>query len=223
MEKVWEKPVGSFTKDSLMARLHTFGTELSEGFFSDGVILVEGTSDRAVLNAIANEMTRSFPESNISVIPVNGKNNIDKPWLVFNQLGIPVYPVWDSDTSKATKDSIKANRALQSMLGKNKGEVTDFPAGVFSNFACFGDSMNETLKTDFGADYQPALNSSSEKLSLSADDGKKNPYVLHEMITNLYKNKKQAHTMESIVKAAHEHIANTKNSLKEPSKTSKAA
>src|SRR3546814_13351363 len=47
----WDKPPEQYTAQTLIPRLHILGAELSEGFFANGVILVEGRSDKAALRS----------------------------------------------------------------------------------------------------------------------------------------------------------------------------
>lgn len=97
LEKVAGKAVGSFSAETLKPRLHILGTELAEGFFADGVVLVEGRSDKAALCAVAQHLNVSFEASGIAVLSAEGKNNLDRPYLIFRELGIPVFPIWDCD------------------------------------------------------------------------------------------------------------------------------
>ena len=210
IEKTWEFTEGTCTEESTKARLHIFGTELSEGFFSDGVILVEGVTDKAALETIANLKGKSFAENNVAVLSVNGKSNMDRPWMVFTQLGIPVFPMWDTDAN-CDKDNelevIRTNKALQRMLGIAEADIIDLPAGVYQRYACFQNDLNEQLRADFGdTDYNASYLKALDDFDLISKQGKKNPYVLSSLIRYLYAENKQAETLEAIIDAAFLHI-----------------
>src|SRR6185312_13434883 len=60
LERGWDKPPGTYSALTLMPRLHILGAELAEGFFANGVILVEGRSDKAALTATARMLGVNF-------------------------------------------------------------------------------------------------------------------------------------------------------------------
>lgn len=92
---------------------------MGEGFFADVVALVEGESDRAALLAVAGTMGLDFDSLGIAVIPCFSKSSIDRPLVIFRQLGIPVYAVWDGDYgNKDPKPEI--NRHLLRLVGKSE-------------------------------------------------------------------------------------------------------
>ncbi|PJK31249.1 ATP-dependent nuclease [Minwuia thermotolerans] len=208
----WDIPEENCTDKSTKARLHIFGTELSEGFFADGVILVEGATDKAAFDTIGKRIGINFAERNISVLPVNEKNNLDKPFMVFKSLDIPVYPIWDSDGNCAEGDrgkAIKANKGLQKMLGVPDGEVAEFPEGVHEKYACFANEISEQLKNDFGQEqFLEAYNEAMDEFSLTAKQARKNPYVTTAIITKLYDQGRTAGMLEAIIQAAINHIEN---------------
>lgn len=210
IEKVWNFPSGTCTEASTQACLHIFGTELSEGFFSHGIILVEGVTDKFALQTVARHMGKSLAENNIAILPVSGKGNIDKPWMVFTQLKIPVYPVWDADEDCAENDkeqTTKTNKALQRMVNIQDKEIIEFPSGTKKNYASFNNDLEHQLKADFGEDdYNAALQEALKQFGLSAKQGKKNPYVVSDTIRRLYESGKKSSTLESIIAAAFLHI-----------------
>lgn len=212
LKVAWDLEDEKCTEESTKARLHIFGTELSEGFFSDGVILVEGVTDKAAFEAIGKENGLNFAERNISILSVNGKNNIDKPWMVFSALGIPVYPVWDSDANCAEKDkekAVTANKGLQKMLGVPEAEIFDFPERVQDNYACFEKEITEQLKSDFGQEaYMTAYSEAMEEFSLTAKQARKNPYVTSFVVSRLYQQGQKAGMLEAIIQAAVSYIEN---------------
>ena len=81
-----------YTADSLRPRLQAVMTPwVNEGFFADVAVLVEGEDDRAAILGVAASMGHNFDSDGISVIPCIGKNNLDRPLVIFRCLGIPVY------------------------------------------------------------------------------------------------------------------------------------
>ncbi|MFA4929553.1 MAG: AAA family ATPase, partial [Patulibacter sp.] len=69
----------------------------SEGFFSDATVLVEGETDRVIINAMADLLGRPLDAAGISVISVEGKNNLRLARALLQALGTPTYVVVDGD------------------------------------------------------------------------------------------------------------------------------
>ncbi|MBU0718162.1 MAG: ATP-dependent endonuclease, partial [Planctomycetes bacterium] len=91
-----------YTADTLRPRLQAVMTPwVNEGFFADVAVLVEGEDDRAAILGVAVSMGHNFDSAGISVIPCMGKNNLDRPLVIFRRLGIPVYVIWDGDHGAA--------------------------------------------------------------------------------------------------------------------------
>lgn len=71
--------------------------QFSESFFSDGVVLVEGDTDRVILEAAATILNKPLDQWGISVIEVGGKPGLEIPFRVLQALGIPVFVMFDAD------------------------------------------------------------------------------------------------------------------------------
>lgn len=76
---------------------------LSEGFFANAVVLVEGETDYAAILGTARLLGHDFERSGISVIPCDGKPKMDRPMAIYRTLGIPTFAVWDGDRDKRAK------------------------------------------------------------------------------------------------------------------------
>ena len=59
---------------------------MNEGFFADMVVLVEGEADRVAILAVAQSRQQDLEAMGVCVIPCMGKNNMDRPTLVFRGL-----------------------------------------------------------------------------------------------------------------------------------------
>lgn len=157
-------PPGEFTAASLRSRLHAIMTPwMNEGFFADAVVLVEGEDDRAAILAAANLLEHDLEASGISVIPCMGKNNLDRPALIFRKLQIPTYVVWDSD--KGNRDQKpELNRRLLRLHGVPE---EDWPAMVTDQFACFEKDLSSTLKEELGGTvYESEMSQAQVELGI---------------------------------------------------------
>lgn len=135
---------GRFTAATVRPRLHIIGPELAEGFFGDLVVLTEGISDRAALMAAAQMEGFDLEAMGVAVLWVDGKTKLDKPALVFQELGIPTYVVFDCDNHAG--DLAAPNRALQRLHGAD--QVLDACERVEDLYACFEDKLERTIRAD---------------------------------------------------------------------------
>jgi len=201
-ETLWEatdKKSPQFTGETLRPRLHAIMTPwMNEGFFADVAVLVEGEDDRAALLGTAFSMGYDFESKGISVIPCMGKNNLDRPYIIFKKLGIRTYVVWDSDEgNKDTKP--EANRYLLRLMRQNE---EDYPERVGDDFSCFKKDLETTLENEIGKDiFEGILNSVQSILGLTnKDQALKNPVAIRSIIEKAKEHGKSSKTIEDIVR-----------------------
>lgn len=136
-----------FTAETLRPRLQAIMTPwMNEGFFANVVVLVEGEDDRAAILGVAGSMQHDFDSMGIAVIPCLGKNNLDRPLVIFRQLQIPAYVVWDSDYCSDNANP-ESNRYILRLLGLPE---EDWPEFVRESGACFKNNLESTLESEIG-------------------------------------------------------------------------
>ncbi|OBZ94462.1 ATP-dependent endonuclease [Pararhizobium polonicum] len=150
LERGWGKEPGTFNVQTLTPRLHILGTELAEGFFAAGVVLVEGRSDKAALTAAARMLGVSFESAGIAILSVEGKGNLDRPLVIFRELGIPTFPLWDCDQDKAPRDrKVDINLALLKLADLDGNpELPPETNHVGMTFAHFAETLERKIKED---------------------------------------------------------------------------
>ncbi|RFZ89285.1 DUF2813 domain-containing protein [Shinella sp. WSJ-2] len=163
--------------EAFSAGLHIFNREVSEGFLAEKIILVEGVSDKAILEAALLLDNSSAHREGISIIEVGGKTKIDKPLFAFRALGIPVHVVFDNDSAAADqKASAKRNRNIQIICGVNDPE--DFPVGVSDLYSCFDGNLESYLEATTGDRYHEFMIRVCDDFGLSRTDALKTPAVV---------------------------------------------
>ncbi len=164
----WADICGRDPKDvtlpSLLARLlRTMTSLVNEGFFADIVVLVEGSGDAGAFSTIAELRGADWVARGVTVLPVDGKENLAAPLLIFRALGIPTYYVFDGDRHLKGKESepqtTRANRALLRLGGVAFSDSFDgFPDDtVAERFACFSGRLEDSCRDALGADIYAAL------------------------------------------------------------------
>jgi putative ATP-dependent endonuclease of OLD family len=206
LEQAWQKPAGTYTAESLKPRLHILGVELAEGFFANGVVLVEGRSDKAMLYAIAKMFDRSFEEAGIAVLSAEGKGNLDKPYAIFRALGIPTYVLWDCDSGKKEKAASLALRRIV-MPADNVQEAPPETA-ININYAHFEDTLEALLRIELGADlHSECLKAACDPFGLTpSEDNHKVPEVMYRVLVEARDRGVTCPTLEALVTAIWLHL-----------------
>lgn len=112
--------------------------QLAEAVFSDAVVLVEGETDKAVLDSVA-ERHGGIAAQNISVIDVSGKDSLPLCGAILASLGIPVVVVADNDldhrldpsqspTENQKQSETRARRSNRRLLKAAGLPEDDWPA-----------------------------------------------------------------------------------------------
>jgi predicted ATP-dependent endonuclease of OLD family len=203
-----------YTGLTVLPGLQTIMTPLmNEGFFADVAVLVEGEDDRAAIFGIAKALGHDLEAKGISVIPSGGKASIDRPYIIFHQLGIPVYIIWDGDYGKGETEGVcekcgrnldkkpdpKYNRRILRLFGRAE---TDWPEYVEDKFACFKYVLETTLRNEIGdklfEEYLEACQ--SDYCICKRKHAMKNPNVIMTIITKAKEQGRSSNTIENIVK-----------------------
>jgi putative ATP-dependent endonuclease of OLD family len=199
-EKLWDacgREGDIYTAETLRPRLQAVMTPwVNEGFFADVVVLVEGEDDRAAILGMAQSLGHDLDSLGISVVPCMGKNSLDRPLVIFRQLGIPVYVVWDSDYGE--NGAPKANRYLLRLVGQVED---DWPGEVGVCYACFKTKLESVLSEEIGEElFDKKLSEVRAQLGIpNKKDALKNPTVLLKVVEKAAIEGKISPTLKNIV------------------------
>jgi predicted ATP-dependent endonuclease of OLD family len=162
--------------DAFASRLHIFTLNVSEGFFAQKVILVEGVSDKAIVEGYYRQLGRDIELDGICVICVDGKGKLDRPATAFHHLGIPSFVVFDNDQAKNgnQKQAAKSNRLLQRVCGLGE-DCEDFPEGVFERYAAFPKKLEKYLSDTTDKEHDVLIKRISDDLGVSGNEALKSP------------------------------------------------
>jgi predicted ATP-dependent endonuclease of OLD family len=167
---------------------------MNEGFFAKLVVLVEGITDRALIDGYAIYKGVSYERRGISVIPCSGKGFMTEAISIFRSLDIPQYVIWDSDFNPKTGDGSgkDANRNILRCYGC---DPVDYPSMITNDFVCVSTNLTGEFINEIGeANYSRILQRYCESNSL--EQGKyvmENPLhvslLVSEFINSGYKSK----------------------------------
>ena len=200
-EELW-KAHGSqgvkYTAETLGPRLHALMTPwMNEGFFADVVVLVEGEDDRAAIRGMAKFMDYDFDSLGVTIVPCFGKTNLDRPLLIFRQLDIPVYVIWDGDQGNSDPKP-EINKNLLSLIGKPEEDWPDFVGNLS---ACFKVNLENTLESELGNElFASLLHKAQQAFGIDKKShALKNASVIQHIIDAASSENKVSESLRSIV------------------------
>jgi hypothetical protein len=149
------------------AKLHqALQPSLNELFFAHNVVLVEGLEDTAVITSwmVLTGRWKEFREKGLHIVPVGGKSYLLHPLAIAQELGIPVFTVFDADGHDARhQDLHKAdNERLLGLLG---GPTEPFPKETEwgTRHVMWPDEITEVVRREVPADKLTAFGDEANK------------------------------------------------------------
>lgn len=211
LKEIWEFPEERRSDEiTLVSRLIAIMTpELSEGFFADKIVLVEGLEDKAALNALDHQLHESnFEKSGTVIIPVLGKRNLDRPILIFKELDIPTYIIFDTDSDKIGDDlesHKKCNIALRRIMGDD--DIQDpVEQKIETNWTALDPNLTSIIKNSIEENYyNQEMNVLKELYQFPRiKNCRKNYKVMEDFIRKCYEDGKSIPILESIIQHIYE-------------------
>ncbi len=196
-----------FTRDSFRARaISVMNTIVNEGFFADVVVVVEGSSEVGTLWKLQEIMKKDWSQFGIVVVPAGGKNNIDRPTVIFRGLSIPTYFIFDADShligEGKKEDAKNRNHRYLRLTG---AQIEDFPkTQVHETWAVFNKNLEEIFKEALGSEIFQSIQKEVAS-ELGYDDPNrvnKNIEGAARFIELVYEKKYQIPTLEDIIEKA---------------------
>lgn len=138
--------------------------ELRDALFANAVLLVEGSTDRAVFEGVA-DATSPLSTAGVEVSVAGSKPQLYLPAAILQQLGIRFFTVFDSDSGSG--DRIRARAAEdyetkaqqqeaddafgnRKVLQYFKVDEIDWPVGILSDrLAAFDDTLETVIHRDW--------------------------------------------------------------------------
>lgn len=142
----------------------TVAARLSDALFSDRVLLVEGTTEVAVIQGIGDRVAiASLESSGLAVVDVGGKDNLPLAHAILCSLGIATHCLFDGDSgfevratavgkdakaiAKEREGHVASNTRLLAYFGV---PVVDFPAQQhYERVSVLSDRLEELLGSEW--------------------------------------------------------------------------
>ncbi len=201
-EELWsisDRRGAQYTADTLRPRMQVLLTPwMNEGFFADVVVLVEGEGDRSALLAVGELEGHDMESMGICIVPCRGKRSLDRPTVVFRELGIPTYVIWDNDSGNRNARP-EDNRHLLRLV---EAEEQDWPVGVWDTHAALDGNLERVLKREISErDFEALLSDRRSEFGMRKKRARKNPFILRSIIRDASAKGLRSRTLSEIVNA----------------------
>lgn len=127
-------------RSGALAKIHQLlQPGLSEMFFTEKLVLVEGLEDLAYIQSwlVLSGQLDLFRGTGCHIVPTNGKSHLIRPLIIAQHLGIPVYTLFDADGDKSPQERGRHeadNRALLRLLECDPDSL--FPEATIESELC---------------------------------------------------------------------------------------
>ncbi|MCL9981127.1 MAG: AAA family ATPase [Bacteroidia bacterium] len=156
-------PEGKATLESITEYYRTTSNyRLNEGFFSRCLILVEGETEEMAFPELLSEFDIDCDSMGISIIGVNGKNQIPKYWRLYSQFQIPIIVVFDDDNTE------NSNNNLAACFGIDPNEILVPNGNYFKTM--ISTSLPNTEMVVMKKDFETAIKYELEQLEVGFYD-----------------------------------------------------
>ena len=154
LERIDDVGTNTYSREGFLARARpVMNAIVNEGFFADVVVVVEGWSDVGALWEMQELLAKDWPRLGIVVVPAGGKNNLDRPTVVFRGFSIPTYFMWDSDADVTGDDKKAAATRNIQLLRMAHAQHEPFPdTCVCDTWAVLDCSLEHVIEKAVGSD-----------------------------------------------------------------------
>ncbi|GAB4199680.1 MAG: ATP-dependent endonuclease [Bacteroidia bacterium] len=189
----------------MVAKLYpSLNPVINEMFFCKVLYLVEGQEDIAYITSylMLTGKLINFRKNGCHIVPVDGKNRLIKPLAMAKLLGIPAKVIFDADTNKTKADEVikhkKDNKAILTLQGHTAENEWPISNIFKENLTCWQTNLTETIKAEFGADWQIYRNKASAFYD-NAGDLEKNPLAVAKTLELAWADGKKSQTLLDLI------------------------
>ncbi len=127
---------------------NAFDVEISEGFFADKVVLVEGRSEKYILPIYARLLGYDFDRNNVAVVRAGGKGPLDRLLRIFTGFDIPTYLIFDGDKNSNDSEIKDKSVELIDLMGYELGDIGNLEDMIKDTYAVWGEDLESILEDE---------------------------------------------------------------------------
>ena len=182
------------------AKLHAgLQPELSEMFFCNKVILVEGIEDRAYITTtlILEGKWDEIRRAGIHIVPVGRKSGLLYTLIIAERLEIPAFIVFDADSGVKEKYKVAHEGDNRHLMKALNIEVNPFPDTVLAGetYTIWPTDIGKQVKSEFGEAWDELVQVTKQSYDLDM----KNPLFIAEMLQNAWERGQKSTSLIQLV------------------------
>lgn len=169
------------------------------------MILVEGRSDKAALAAVARMLGVNFEAAGVAILSAEGKANLDRPYLIFRELGIPTFLLWDCDHHDESRRAPALDLALTKLAKPDaQFEAPPMTDLVSDNYAHFEKTLEHKLKEDLTSEvHRACLAAACEPFGVQpSNETQKIPEIVYQTLLRAKDQGHESAMLQNIVRAS---------------------
>lgn len=200
----------SSSEDPSGARARIFSTlqsSISEMFFAQRVVLVEGPEDNAYIESYMNllDLKDEFRRLGCHIIPCNGKGGILRPLAVCRKLDIDVFVVFDTDADKGERNGsrVRDERENSTILRLCEHDPIDpFPdTTIWGEYVvAWQSNIGKVTRAEIGESQWDEIKLDCARMLGPASELKKNPLFISEVVTRAWEKDLKSPSLEKLCK-----------------------
>ena len=115
-------------RDNLLDLFRDLGVRPSDLLFANGLLIVEGTTDKDVYADWARKIDKTFEKASIMVIDAEGAGNIKKYLLsdVIQNTCFQRYALYDKNAEDTVKNAVEGIVPEKNLIALEKGDIEDY-------------------------------------------------------------------------------------------------
>ena len=193
-DAIFKKMKKNPKKYMLKKRLDIIETQdFKESLFSKKVVLVEGQSDKIILEKIAKRKEINLPILGISIVSCGGKSGIGEQIPIYQILNIPVYVMWDIDGSGSKEKNDKILDLLNVKI-PNKYDTV-----IGSSYAYFKTKIEDDMIQCMGNDDEMKKYKEEVSKETKTTYNSKTAFLAALLIDKIYDNDYRLSNIEKIL------------------------
>ncbi len=187
--------------------------KFNEIFFAERVVVVEGVSDLACIEAYMRLSGKKseFQKSGATIVVCEGKSSLALMILIMKSFKIPYHAIFDCDSEYDEKfasnpdkfrepynEHIRDNDAILELSGHKK--IEGFPADhiFLSNVTGWRFNIERTLEVEFGEDLEACLQSGRDAVG-NLRNSRKHPLFIAASMSSAWKKGKTFPVLQKLV------------------------
>jgi len=147
----------------------------------------------------------NFEAAGIAILSAEGKANLDRPYVIFRELGIPTFMLWDCDQQLAEAKRTSATDLALSKLAKPDDVFDAAPTSdlVSDCYAHFQKTLEHKLKDDLTPEVHAAcLAAACEPFGVYPNnDTQKIPEIMYQTLLRATEQGRESDMLKNLVRA----------------------